>query len=88
MAWFQIYCDRWIIDYFLGASVVAKFNVMYQIGFTPASLAIGLMSGIFSPLIYQSKDQKDLVNSRNIFPKLIVAAFAMVICLSLITFFP
>lgn len=49
---FYSYGDRWLLDLFRGPAEVAQYAVLYQIGFAPAALTLGVLSQLYFPKIY------------------------------------
>jgi O-antigen/teichoic acid export membrane protein len=59
---FYSYGDRWLLDLFRGPGEVAQYAVLYQIGFAPAALTLGVLSQLYLPKIYSLLSDVDITN--------------------------
>lgn len=51
--WMQQASDRWALQMFTTTDEVGQYAVLYQLGYTPIAIAIGLMMSFIAPIIYQ-----------------------------------
>jgi O-antigen/teichoic acid export membrane protein len=50
--WAQQASDRWGLAYFSSIDVVGQYAVLFQLGFTPSMLCIGLIMQFLAPILY------------------------------------
>lgn len=63
--WAQLASDRWALETFATMQEVGIYAVLFQLGYTPISLASGLIISFISPILYQrSVDATD--SARNV----------------------
>ncbi|MDD3883614.1 MAG: lipopolysaccharide biosynthesis protein [Gallionella sp.] len=63
--WMQQASDRWALQTFETSAEVGQYVVVYQLGFAPIGMVVGLMMSLVAPVLYQkSGDAKD--TARNI----------------------
>jgi O-antigen/teichoic acid export membrane protein len=62
--WAQLSSDRWALEAFATIQQVGLYAVLFQLGYTPISIATGLVMSFIGPILYQrSGDATD--HSRN-----------------------
>jgi O-antigen/teichoic acid export membrane protein len=54
--WMQQASDKWALQLFSSISDVAKYTVIYQIGYSPVIMLIGILMTLFTPLLYRGED--------------------------------
>jgi len=54
--WMQQASDKWALQLFSGISDVAKYTVLYQIGYSPVIMLMGILMTLFTPLLYRGED--------------------------------
>ena len=52
-SWIQQSANRWALEWFRSTEDVGLFSVLYQIGFTPLSLLVGLLIVFLGPILFQ-----------------------------------
>lgn len=50
--WVQQASDRWALGYFSSNESVGQYAVLFQLGFTPSVLLIGLLAQLLGPILY------------------------------------
>lgn len=50
--WAQQASDRWALGYFSSNESVGQYAVLFQLGFTPSVLLIGLLAQLLGPILY------------------------------------
>ena len=63
--WLQQASDKWALNYFHGSESVAQYTVVYQLGYAPFLIGMGVVMSLLTPVIY--KTQK-----RSIMKKLLI----------------
>ncbi len=62
--WAQTSSDRWSLELFVTTEEVGLYAVLFQLGYVPASIAVGLLTSFIAPILHQrSGDASD--HSRN-----------------------
>jgi O-antigen/teichoic acid export membrane protein len=51
--WAQQSSDKWALEHFVTSSDVGQYAVLFQIGYTPIVLAVGIVSSYIGPILYQ-----------------------------------
>ena len=54
--WMQQASDKWALQLFNGTNDVAKYAVLYQVGYTPIVMLMGILMTLFIPLLYRGED--------------------------------
>jgi O-antigen/teichoic acid export membrane protein len=75
--WLQQASDKWALNFFHGSESVAQYTVVYQLGYAPFLVGMGVVMSLLTPVIYKAK-QRLLMNKLLIFVFLITA-FGVVI---------
>jgi O-antigen/teichoic acid export membrane protein len=57
--WFQMSSDRYFLGYFISSENVAKYAIIFQLGYYPPSILIGNFVQTITPIFYQKISQKD-----------------------------
>jgi O-antigen/teichoic acid export membrane protein len=52
-SWMQQSSDRWALAYFGSPEDIGLYAVLYQIGYIPIGLAIGMLMSFLAPILYQ-----------------------------------
>lgn len=65
--WVQQSSDRWALEAFTTTHEVGMYSVLFQLGYTPISMATGLVVSFVAPILYQrSGDATDSVRNANV----------------------
>lgn len=65
--WIQASSDRWALDTFSNAQDVGFYAVLVQLGLTPISMAVGLMTTLIGPILFQqSGDTADYTKNSEV----------------------
>jgi O-antigen/teichoic acid export membrane protein len=75
--WLQQASDKWALNFFHGSESVAQYTVVYQLGYAPFLIGMGVVMSLLTPIIYKTK-QRSLMKKLLIFVFLITA-FGVVI---------
>ena len=51
--WAQQSSDRWALEHFVTSGDVGQYAVLFQIGYTPIVIAVGIISSYLGPILYQ-----------------------------------
>jgi O-antigen/teichoic acid export membrane protein len=51
--WLQQASDRWALEHLSSTEAVGQYAVLFQLGFTPGALLIGLVTQFLGPILYQ-----------------------------------
>lgn len=51
--WAQQVSDRWALEYFSSTDAVGQYAVLFQLGFAPGALGIGLLMQFLAPIFYR-----------------------------------
>jgi len=51
--WLQQASDRWALERFTTTAEVGQYVVLFQLGYTPIGMIVGLVTGIIVPIIFQ-----------------------------------
>jgi O-antigen/teichoic acid export membrane protein len=51
--WVQQSSDRWSLQVFSGEGAVGHYMVLYQLGFGPITMAVGMLISLISPLVFE-----------------------------------
>ena len=62
--WMQSSSDRWALERFSTTAEVGKYAVLYQLGYTPISMALGLAMTFLVPILYQRYDVSGATEDR------------------------
>jgi len=57
--WFQQASDKWALQFFSSTNDVAQYSVLYQIGYTPLIIGIGLLVTMCTPILYRKSKLND-----------------------------
>lgn len=52
-SWAQQISDRWALEYFSSTDTVGQYAVLFQLGFAPGVLGIGLLMQFLAPILYK-----------------------------------
>lgn len=65
--WLQQISDRWALETFASTSDVGLYSVLFQLGYTPISIALGIIMSLLAPILYQrSGDSSDHNRNKNV----------------------
>jgi len=65
--WMQQVSDRWALQAFASTSDVGQYAVLFQLGYTPISIATGIGMTLLGPIFYQrSGNTNDQVRNQNV----------------------
>jgi O-antigen/teichoic acid export membrane protein len=65
--WIQQVSDRWALQAFASTSDVGEYAVLYQLGFTPIAVIMGMATSFIGPIVYQrSGDAMDQSRNANV----------------------
>jgi O-antigen/teichoic acid export membrane protein len=65
--WAQVSSDRWALEAFTSTHDVGMYSVLFQLGYTPISMASGLIVSFFAPIFFQrTGDGTDSLRSANV----------------------
>ena len=65
--WMQQASDRWALQTYASTTEVGQYAVLFQLGYTPISIATGLVMNFLGPILYQrSGDATDPVRNANV----------------------
>lgn len=66
--WMQQASDRWLLQTFTTTHDVAQYAVIYQVGYTPIIIGMGVLTTLFTPIFYQQKkSNRNLINQLLVF---------------------
>jgi O-antigen/teichoic acid export membrane protein len=51
--WMQTSSDRWALEFLANTEAVGRYAVLFQLGFTPLTLASGMVVTLLGPIMYQ-----------------------------------
>jgi O-antigen/teichoic acid export membrane protein len=57
--WFQQASDKWVLQLFSNTNDVAQYSVLYQVGYTPLIIGIGLLVTMCTPILYRKSKLND-----------------------------
>lgn len=75
--WLQQASDKWALNFFHGSESVAQYTVVYQLGYAPFLIGMGVVMSLLTPIIYKVK-QRSLMKKLLIFV-LLITVFGVVI---------
>lgn len=55
--WLQQASDKWALHYFHGSESVAQYTVVYQLGYAPFLIGMGVVMSLLTPVIYKTKQR-------------------------------
>lgn len=65
--WGHLVSDRWALGLFSSADQVGFYVIIYQLGYYPISMAMGVVVNLITPIIYQrAGDASDQVKNRKV----------------------
>jgi O-antigen/teichoic acid export membrane protein len=77
--WLQISSDRWFLGYFKSSEDVAKYAIIFQLGYYPPSIIIGNVVQTITPILYRkagdASETKMLLDSSNVTKKITFLSF-------------
>ena len=77
--WLQISSDRWFLGYFKSSEDVAKYAIIFQLGYYPPSIIIGNIVQTITPILYRkagdAKENKMLLDSSRVTIKITFLSF-------------
>jgi len=84
--WLQLSSDRWALEAFTTTHEVGLYYVLFQLGYTPISIATGMLVSFLGPILYQrSGDATD--SDRNAAVHLLTWRITLIsLCITLIVF--
>jgi len=74
--WLQQASDKWALNYFHGSESVAQYTVVYQLGYAPFLIGMGVVMSLLTPVIY--KTQQRLIMKKLLIFVLGITALGMV----------
>ena len=79
--WVQQSSDRWSLEHFVTVGDVGQYAVLFQIGYMPIVLAVGIISSYLGPILYQRsgthKNQWKDVSVHNLTYKVVYITLAL-----------
>lgn len=51
--WLQIGSERWALEFFASTDEVGLYNVIYQVGFQPGYMGVGLLTAFLGPIFFE-----------------------------------
>jgi O-antigen/teichoic acid export membrane protein len=89
--WLQISSDRWFLGYFKSSAEVAKYAIIFQLGYYPPSIVIGNLVQTITPLLYHKagdgNDLDSLTESSSVTKKITFISIFITVIGFLVTFF-
>lgn len=77
--WFQQASDKWMLQMFSSTVDVAQYSVIYQIGYTPLIMVMGILATFFTPILYRGKNSnRALINKLLTFIAIATALFMFI----------
>jgi O-antigen/teichoic acid export membrane protein len=68
--WAQLVSDRWALELFVSTQEVGRYVVLFQLGYSPMSIATGMAIQLLAPIFYQragdGSDSQRIANVNNL----------------------
>jgi len=89
--WFQMSSDRYFLGYFISATKVAEYAIVFQLGYYPPSILIGNFVQTVTPILYQkvgsANNHENVSRSSNLINKMAFYSILLVILGSILMLF-
>lgn len=57
--WLQIGSERWALEFFASTDEVGLYNAIYQVGFQPGYMGVGLLTAFLGPIFFEKAGSGD-----------------------------